>query len=98
MVELAAAWLAVLGAADAGPPPRPVTTQPKQGSTPAAPAKTVDELIVIAPKREDASAPPPKINLDVKGRFEREKTPYWQRPLENGCRVTTAGLACVRKF
>lgn len=97
MVELAA-WLAVLGAADARPPSPPAVSQPEQRSTPTSPTTTVDELIVTAPKRRDASEPPPKINFDVKGRFEREKTPYWQRPLEDGCRVTTAGLACVRRF
>lgn len=97
MVEFAA-WLAVVGMPFAGPPPRTATSRPEQASTPVEPATAVDELIVIAPKREDASEPPPKINFDVKGRFEREKTPYWQRPLENGCRVTAAGLACVRRF
>ena len=76
MVELAA-WLALVGVADATRPPRPASSRAEQATSLAAPATTVDELIVIAPKREDASEPPPKINFDVKGRFERERTPYW---------------------
>jgi hypothetical protein len=92
MLKLAV-WAGALSLAQASPPTPP---PPSRDPPKAAAAPTVDEVIVVAPKK--AEDPELKLNLDVRGDYARSKTPYWQRPLENGCRLSTGGLACVKRF
>lgn len=106
-MPLIAAWMAAASLARSEP--APTRPSPPNGEQL---APVVDELIVIAPKRNEEPDWSKRLNFDVRGDFSRgTSTPYLRRPPSNGCRVmaggatsmigqagAAGGLVCAKRF
>lgn len=95
-----AAWIALAdqeqGApAPQAPPPQTAASKPAKSPAPPEPDEQVGGVTVKAPRAEPEWAKTP--NVDPTGEFAREKTPYYERPLDKGCRLALP-IRCKLRF
>lgn len=78
------------------PDPQPAVSPSSDRPTDAPADGEVGSVIVTPPKAEPEWSR--KLNLDPRGDFAREATPYYARPLTNGCRLTALNFTCKKTF
>ena len=85
LITLAQAAAAPSATATLEKPPAPAPTPPR----------TVDEVVVTAPKADETPKWAGKLNLDVRGDFGKSDTPYLRQRPTNGCKSMAGGATSV---